>query len=253
MGRLYRIKRQLEKKWENYQRKKIKPNKNALWIFGVQKSGTSAIAALLARRTGKSVTIDTPLLWDPYYSEIRKGQLCFTNHISNNPFDFSKDIIKEPAASVLIDKVDSYFNLKQFIFIYRNPYDVIRSILNRLDLPGDMENIDLNLIDENWQVHFDKEVNYIDSLINLWIEVYSQNSYIESDRCIFVKYEDFKLDKQNFIDSLVDTLGFNKINDIKDILDHSFQPKGNSEVNLIHFFGINNYKLIERRTKPFLR
>ena len=34
-----------------------KPNKDALFIFGFQKSGTSAIAGLLAEKTGKSVSV----------------------------------------------------------------------------------------------------------------------------------------------------------------------------------------------------
>jgi adenylylsulfate kinase-like enzyme len=61
MGSMYRVKRKIQKKLEAYHRKNTKPNKEALWVFGMQKAGTSAIASLLAHRTGKTATIDTPL------------------------------------------------------------------------------------------------------------------------------------------------------------------------------------------------
>jgi hypothetical protein len=253
MGSMYRVKRKIQKKLEAYHRKNTKPNKEALWVFGMQKAGTSAIASLLAHRTGKTATIDTPLLWNPYYNQLRNNKLSFCKHITKNSYDFSKEIIKEPAASVIIDQIDEYFDLDKFIFIYRNPYDVIRSILNRLGLPGDKENIDLNLVNKNWRVHFNDGENYVESLIKLWIEVYSQNMYIENQRCIFVKYEDFVLGKQVFIDSLCDKLGYQKIHDIEYLLDHNFQPKGEPNVNLIHFFGESNYDLIEQKTKPYQR
>lgn len=253
MGQLYRLKREFQKKWETYLRTMAKPNKDALWIFGVQKAGTSAIAGLLAHRADKTVTIDTKMLWDPYYSQLKSDHLSLAKHIKKNPFDFSKDIIKEPTASILIDKIDACFKMNQFVFIYRNPHDVIRSILNRLKLPGNQQDINIEAVHENWRIHFNNGANYIDSLIDLWISVYAQSNYIDDKRCIFVKYENFLKDKEIFIDTLCDKLNFKKVQDTTHLLDYNFQPKGNPEVNLINFFGQHNYDLIEEKTKRYQR
>ena len=252
MGKLYRVKRKLQKKWEAYKIKITKPNKDALWVFGVQKSGTSAIAGLLAHRANKTVTLDTPYLWEPYYSEIISGNLSLKHHVIKNPFPFSKDIIKEPAASVMIGHIEKIFNLPQYLFIYREPHDVIRSILNRLDLPGNKKNVNFHSIDANWQIHFKSHgKNYINDLIELWINVYSQKEYINNPNCILVTYKDFVQDKQKFIDGLCKKLNYKPVKDIAHLLDHNFQPKGNSNVNLKSFFGEENYNNIENKTKAY--
>ncbi len=252
MGNLYKIKRRVEKTWENYKIKTAKPNKDALWIFGMQKSGTSAIAGLLAHRANKSVTIDTPFLWEPYYSQIKNGKLTIKEHVNKHAYPFSKDIIKEPAASVIIRYIEKYFNLSKYLFIYREPHDVIRSVLNRLDLPGNEKNVNFHDIDTNWQIHFKNHgKNYINDLIELWIKVYSQRQYINNPNCILVSYKEFKKNKQKFIDDLCEKLNYKPVKDITHLLDHSFQPKGNSNVDLKSFFGEENYNIIEKKTKPF--
>jgi hypothetical protein len=249
MGKLYRIKRQLEKKWENYKRKKVKPNKNALWIFGMQKSGTSAIAALLAHRAGKTVTIDTPLLWTPYIQQLKSGKLLLSDHINSNPYDFSKDIIKEPNATFIFKEVKLNFKLDKYVVIIRNPLDTIRSILNRLNLPGDKSSININHVDPKWRFFFkNKGVNYIDDLCDAWNLAYSNDEMIYGENCITVKYEDFNNNKSVFIDDLIFQLNLESLNSIEKIKNKDFQPKGMSEINLEIFFGAN-YSIIENKCK----
>lgn len=253
MRLFYRIKNKLTRMHSNYKQLNAKPNRNAIWIFGVQKSGTSAIAGLLAKRSNKSVTLDTPTLWDPFYSQMLNAELDIITHIKSNPYPFSKTIIKEPVASLFVSELDTYFNMDKYVFIYRNPHDVIRSILNRLHLPGDRKDIDLNEINENWRVHFKDGTNYIKSLTELWIKVYSQEEAIDDQRCIFVKYEDFLKDKIEFIDDLCEKLNLSPKNNITEILDYNFQPRGRSNTNLNEFFGEDNYNYILNETKKYLR
>lgn len=231
----YRI--HLKEPWLNFLHK---PNKEALWVFGFQKSGTSAIASLLAYRSNKSVTIDTRFLWAPYSNSIKNNTRTMEQHVNRYSYPFSKDIIKEPGATFYIDKIESFFSLHQYVFIIRNPIDNIRSILNRLNLPGDADSIDMSDVIPTWRHKFpSKGENYIEDLCNLWLQANSQPKYMNSDNCILVRYEDFKQNKDKFITSLCERLNFEPKTNIKPIMDKQFQPRGNSQIKPELFFGAN--------------
>ncbi len=224
-----------------------KPNKDALFIFGFQKSGTSAIAGLLAEKTGKSVSIDTKYLWEPYQSEILKGSLTIEKQVRKYSYDFSKEIIKEPSATFFIPQLNSFFPLDKYIFIVRNPFDNIRSILDRLKLPGNLENLNYDDILPSWQYIFEEQKgkDYIGVLAKRWVLANDQLDVLESSKCVLVKYEDFKKDKENYIDELAMKLDYKPINSISHLLNKQYQPKGNANVDLHKFFGDRNYRKIE--------
>lgn len=220
-----------------------KPNRNAIWVFGFQKSGTSAIAALFARKVDKSVTIDCKYLWEPYRSEMFKKGV--TRHVNKYSLEFSRDIIKEPGATFFIPKIESYFCLDKYIFIIRNPYDNIRSILNRLQVPGNQDSIDLNDLNFRWRSKFKRNgINYVQDLAELWLEANNQKSYMSSEKCVLVKYEDFVNDKIGFIEGLAKEFNLENVNDISNIVDKPFQPKGNSDTDILKFFGKRNLEVI---------
>lgn len=222
-----------------------KPNKNAVWVFGFQKSGTSAIASLFAKMAGKTATIDSIYLWQPYKFEMDKNGIA--KHVNKYSLDFSRDIIKEPGATFYMPTIDSYFNLDKYIFITRNPYDNIRSILNRLNVPGNKENINLNDINFRWRHKFSNGgKNYVKDLAELWEKANNNQKYMYDKRCVLVKYEDFRENKIKFIESLLNDFDFEIQNDIADIKDKPFQPKGDANVDIIDFFGLNNIKVINQ-------
>tara|TARA_B100000508_G_scaffold141097_1_gene146971 strand:- start:63627 stop:64388 length:762 start_codon:yes stop_codon:yes gene_type:complete len=253
MGLIYQTKSFLYKLQAEYLKVFAKPNKKAIWVFGVQKSGTTAITALISKRSGKSATLDTPMLWEPYYSKLLSGELHLIDHIKHNPYTFSRQIIKEPVASLFIKELKTYFEMNKYVMIYRDPHDVIRSILNRLGLPGNKKNVNIKDVNKNWRVHFGDGKDYIKSLTTLWINVYKQNEIISDDKCIFVKYEDFLKNKMTFIDNLVDQLNLPKKHDITEDLDFNFQVRGDNDVDLIEFFGSENYEYIKTATKKYVR
>lgn len=223
-----------------------KPNRKAIWIFGMQKSGTTAIAALLAKKTGKSVTLDTKYLWEPYSSQILSKEISIEELVNKYSYPFSKQIIKEPSATFIIDVIKQYFFLEKYVFIVRNPYDNIRSILNRLNLPGDKLSIDLSQINPNWQYIFQNEYgkNYIGVLAKRWVEANSQMEIINSESCVLVKYEDFILDKETYIENLAKELGLPKNKSISEIVNINYQSKGNRNTNIMEFFGAKNLNII---------
>lgn len=238
------LKENLKKIWEAYQHKIAKPNKDALWIFGMQKAGTSAIAGLLAHKANKSITIDTPLLWTPHIQKLQNGEINLKDQMSFNSFDFSKEIIKEPNATYLLDEVQENFNMAKYVFVIRNPFDNIRSILNRLDVEGNHRNIEISKIHPAWRGLFKNNGDdYIIDLAQIWLETYSKDKFINSMRCILVKYEDFKKDKNKTIDKICTHLNYETVNSIDELKNHNFQPKGNPNVDLKVFFG-SNYEII---------
>ena len=168
-----------------------------------------------------------------------------STHFNKFSHDFSKDIIKEPQATFMIPLIDSYFDMEKYVFIIRNPFDNIRSILNRLQIPGDLDEINLEDVNHRWRGKFKRGgPNYIKDLAELWLEANSQDKYMYNSRCHLVKYEDFMKNKIIFIEKLVNNLNLHKINDIKQFADIQFQPKGNSNTDLLMFFGMKNIKLI---------
>ncbi|CAD5252961.1 Sulfotransferase family protein [Imperialibacter sp. EC-SDR9] len=223
-----------------------KPNKNATFVFGLQKSGTSAITGLLAAYTGKSATIDTKYLWEPYRTQLLEDELTIKQLVNRFSYPFSKEIIKEPSATFFIDKVSEFFSLEKFIFIVRNPFDNIRSILNRLNLPGDEDHIDPSRIHPNWRYIFKSEgqANYIDTLIANWLAANDQPGWTSHPGCLLIRYEDFNADKEGVIGHISNQLGFGRMNDISDIVDKQFQPKGSSPDSLVEFFGQKNFEKI---------
>ena len=239
------IKKRTKRVFEDNLHVFVKPNKDAVWIFGFQKSGTSAIAGLLAYMTDKSVTIDTKYLWTPYSTAIRAGHLDLEKHVNRYSYPFSKDILKEPGATFYIDKIDSFFTLNKYIFITRNPFDNIRSILNRLNLPGNQDFIDLADVPPLWRAKFSTGKDYVLDLARLWLEANDQEEYMNNERCILVKYEDFTKNKEDMIASLAKDLDLPVVRSIKKIQNHQFQPKGITNANLNTFFGEKNIAVIK--------
>ncbi|NEP45581.1 MAG: hypothetical protein F6K35_42755, partial [Okeania sp. SIO2H7] len=121
------------------QTRTAKINPQPILVLGNQKSGTSAIAALLAEMTDLSVTIDLRKeIPNPTYDKIIKGELTFSEFVQLNKLDFSRDIVKEPNLTLLDRELAEYFPNSDFVFVIRDPRDNIRSILNRLQLPGNL-------------------------------------------------------------------------------------------------------------------
>ncbi|HEX7065258.1 MAG TPA: sulfotransferase [Bacillales bacterium] len=229
---------------------------NPIIVLGNQKSGTSAIAALLAELTGLSVTIDLLEIREPVQGKLHRGELSFSEFVNRNKYDFSKEIIKEPSLTFLVEDLDRYFPETKKVFIIRDPRDNIRSILNRVKIPGDLKQLGheeekqlkrapldwKRVIDSRW-LGIEGE-NYIEWMAERWnlaVDIYKKHE----EEMILVRYEDFVKDKVAHIEQLAQTLGLPKINGIEDKVDIQYQPAGNQRVNKVDFFGEENLMKIE--------
>jgi hypothetical protein len=232
-----------------------RPNPEAIFILGHQKTGTTAIAALLAEMTGLSATLDLRRpRKHPVYHLVKSGQMSFAAFVRMNRVDFSRQLVKEPALSLFYDQLEAFFPKGRFVMVMRDPRDNLRSILNRLELPGNLEQLDeqqsthvkrawSRMLDGSWLgISGD---NYIEMMAGRWVliaETYLRNR----EKMLLIRYEDFMKDKIGAIAGLAQLLGLPQLRDIADKVDIQYQPRGNREVTWERFFGQENLGRIER-------
>jgi len=233
----------------------VRPNPAPVFVLGHQKSGTSAVAALLARLTGSSVTID--LLnedrW-PTYAKLASGQMPFERFVRRNRLDFSRAIVKEPNLTFFYAQLAAHFPAARFVMVVRDPRTNAKSILERVGLPGDRREIPaerLRSLRRGWQLMFEsgwldlERGNYVDLLAERWnlcADVYLEHS----SAFHLLRYEDFRADKLAALEKLAEDLGLEPQQDIGPLLDRQFQPAGNHRVTVEEFFDADNLARIER-------
>ena len=167
---------------------------------------------------------------------------------------FAYDIVKEPGLTFVFDSLLECFPHARFLFILRDPRENIRSILNRLNVPGDLEDMKSEHWDglptTLWRIIMEGDLfggpgrNYIETLAKRWnlaIQTYLRNA----ERIRLVRYEDFVADKAACITQLANHFGFEVVHDITDRVDVQYQPKGDHTITWHDFFGPDNLRRIE--------
>lgn len=235
--------------------KKIHPF--PVFILGNQKSGTSAIAALLGELTNKKTAID--LFYSGYkpklFLEWKTKSLSTLEFINKNKVEFSYELIKEPHLSVFFDELKQQYPNSKFIMIIRNPFDNIRSILDRLNIDGDKAKLnkrEKNQFFHSWSLLLDNcwisgnKSQYIEVLAERWNIIC--NTYIENKKNIFlIKYEDFIQNKETTIRNLANQLKLRPKKEITHLLQKQYQPAGKKRnINIKDFFGEENYQKISK-------
>ena len=232
-------------------------------VAGMQKSGTTAIAKLLGAATKKSVCSD------PFYKlsqmsvdfrkEIYEEQLPLKTLWRRHRSVFLGEIIKDPNFSLLLPQVREMLPDAKIVFIMRDPRDTIRSILNRLNLPGNPEDVDFDLLEipATWRNALQGQnpviqgKNYVEILAKRWV-MCAQACIDNQGFCFMIRYEDFKNNKSNTIFELAKQLGYSSFYDIEHLVDIQYQPKGNSDVKWEAFFGKEHLAVIDNETMPYL-
>ncbi|MCB1955273.1 MAG: sulfotransferase [Rhodocyclaceae bacterium] len=222
-------------------------------ILGNQKAGTSAIAGLLGEASGQSTSIDLRNeISLPTFQLLKGGGLDFERFIATNRLDFSRQIVKEPNLSLFYPELLTAFPDARFVFIVREPRDNVRSILNRLKIPGDLPDIDpaeWPEISPAWQHVVDSRwagiggETYIARLAHRWRHI-ARVYLAQPHRFLLVRYEDFRADKLATIHGMCEALELPVVADISGQLDRSFQRPGKRDTDLTDFFG-PNYRLFD--------
>jgi hypothetical protein len=233
------------------------PHREPVFVLGNQKTGSTAIAALLGMATGLPTTLDlTREVRKQTFRRVFEGRLSFADLISRNRFDFSRPIIKDPSLTFFYRDLVESVSRPRFAFIVRDPRDNIRSILNRVRLAGSLDGVNfanldhidpgfMLVIDSRW-CGIDPGSHYIDNLAARWnamADIYLENQ----EHMHLIRYEDFRRDKVGEIERLAEHLGLRTVCDISGHVDVQYQSKGDTTLHWSEFFGPENLERIHSR------
>jgi len=221
------------------------PAKAPLFVFGNQKSGTSAISGLLSEATGRSLIADFGGAQEPFIGALIRGEIPVSRYIARNAWAFSAPIVKEPGLTFAAPALMDHFAQSRAVMVLRNPWHNIRSMLERLDIRGDTDRLvpGNRRINRTWQSILAgtdlglPPAHYIDILAQRWTRA-AQIAERLDGRTVLVRYEDFSGDKSGTIERLARELGMPVTGDISAKLDHAFQPRGRG-TDPKEFFGKN--------------
>lgn len=232
-------------------------------VVGMHKSGTTAVAKILGATINRDVSSD-PLhqinLIDKYARiKLEKNEITLQNLVDCYPQFFRSIVIKDPHFPLMIKELWTVFPEMKVVSIIRDPRDTIRSILNRLDLPGDPNRISLDNTDlpYGWKSLLKGEYpsingnDYIEVLANRWMRIANCLSDVK-DNSILIRYEDFNINKKKTIDDLAEELGYEKLRSATDVQDVQFQPKGNSKISWADFYSSEGQKKIVSICAPMM-
>lgn len=241
---------------EYWRRQSSVANIEPIFVFGNQKSGTSAIAALLGEATGSSYTIDIFCRYQGLEEEVLRGRLSLEELIHKSRYYFSKQIIKDPGFTFFYNELCVQFPQSKKVFVLRDPRQNIRSILNRLNLPGDL----YDLSSQQWEIlkkefpgwhlildgelHSHKGKTYIETLALRCRDIF-RIYHQHQENLTPAYYEEFYRDKEKYIQEIAFNLDLDVKQTIRHLKDRQFQPKGKPSVPLNVFYGFDNLKRIE--------
>lgn len=235
-------------------------NREAIIVLGNQKSGTTAVAALLSSYAGLSATLDIDDARVDEQDRVHDGSLPFEQFVQRHRAHFAAGVVKEPGLTFVYDRVRQSFPSARAVFVVRDPRDNIRSILDWLGFRGDLDHspsmstlrtVHRRIMDNRWMgLEGD---HYIDSLSSRWnraVDVYLRHR----QEMVLVRYESFSADKSGTVRDLAAALGLPARKDISSALDTPYQPRGaRRDVPWTSFFGARNLERIERSCGPRMK
>jgi hypothetical protein len=224
-------------------------------VLGNQKSGTTVVAALLSQCIGTSVTLDFPAeMRDLLHPRIWAGELDFKKLVRANRKEFSRGVVKDATLSLFFTQTAEHFPRSQFVMVMRDPRDNLRSILNRLKLPGNLTDLSPDVMAQMipaWRLIVDgrwlglRGDNYVARLAARW-DLIASTYLAHTRRMVLFRYDDFMKDKAGAIERLARALGREPRHDISDKVDVQYQSRGDRTVKWLDFFGLENLARIER-------
>lgn len=243
-------------------------NPNAVLVFGCPKSGTSAIGSLMAKSADLDATIDIPTLWRTPARDVLEGRITAAQLLRQHKPYFSKGLVKEPGLTLIMPEVVEAMKASRVVFVVRDPFETIRSILQRRNVPGDLETLTPaqreRVHSGHWHWVYDwpyryqprqpawlEGRQYVEGLATYWQwTVEAHRRTVDAGFNVeVVRYGDFLRDKQGEIESTLRRLGLEPVHDISEFVDVSYQPKGDHSMTLEEFFGGRNMERIATITE----
>ncbi|MCA1735467.1 MAG: hypothetical protein LC739_04945 [Actinobacteria bacterium] len=237
-----------------------------MFVYGNQKSGTSAIAGLLGAYANLSVTIDLPReIREQLIPDIFTGRGRLETLLRHNRAGFGSHIVKHPNLALLHSHLVARFPAARHVFVVRRPPQNIRSILDRLGLAGDLVAVspdDWERMPRPWQSILQGQpvpperldgLDYVEILAERW-NLFTDCYLEDREQITLVRYEDFVADKSAVIGRLAAAVGLAPRADISELLAHQYQPAGvNRDRSPESFFGSARLERIEAICGPRMR
>lgn len=222
----------------------------SVFVLGVQKSGTTAIATLLAQLTGRTLSSDFTHLDPPAErTAFFDRTLPFDEFVARHRRELGRDIVKDPNLSFFVGELRAAFPDARIVFISRDPREQIRSLLDWMELPGDRDEVDAAHLAENVRMLLDgrwprvQGRNYVERLAARWR--LGADAYLaHREHVELIRYEDFVRDKAGELAALARRVGLEAVNDVSGDVDTQFQSRGTPRPWL-DVFGERNLQLIE--------
>lgn len=237
--------------------------KGKVIVAGMPKSGTTAIAKLLAEAARATVCSDPFYRLDvkgvDYRDQLFRGDLALVSLWKEFRDVFRGDIIKDPNFPLFLGELVELFPDAKMVFIVRDPRENIRSILSRLKIPGDpaLAQEALKELTGAWGNVLNGRSpdmpgdDYLEKMAWRWR--ISAEHYLANEQSVrLIRYEDFRQNKQAEIETLARELGFTDLADVSPLVDVQFQPKGDKSGSLQEFFGPGNLERIEKIVTPLM-
>lgn len=234
-----------------------KPHPAPVFVLGHQKSGTTAIGALLAAHMGVPATLDLFYRLGDFSIEdkVFSGELPFAEFLSAHRRFFRNPVIKDPSFTFFDLELRKFFPSAAFLFVVRDPRDNIRSILNRLQISGTERELGArevqDALDANpgWRSILEGRNPPIagGSLVEILARRWRRSLAPLLERpseFVQVRYEDFCAGKAETIGALCEALGREGWVDIGGMVDRQFQGKGDNSATWTTFFGAENLRTI---------
>jgi Sulfotransferase family len=219
-----------------------------VFVLGNQKSGTTVIAAALAECAGVSAALDLHALHTRRMTAAYASRsLTVSDIVRRCGNRFRSSVVKEPILTFYMEELLESFPRSRYVFIVRDPRDNIRSILNRLRLPGDQERLTAAQwasVPAAWRESIENRrlgfsfSSYVEGLAHRWLYAWRLCSKV-GDRVKMVRYEDFLADKVGFTRRLARQVGYLPRVDALRSVNKQYQDAGDRTVCWRQFFGEN--------------
>jgi len=229
-------------------------------VTGMPKSGTTAIAMLAGAAAGLKVNSDPFNRLDQAGVDFRDalygGQLTLRELVRRHSRCFAGGLLKDPNF-IYLPEVFEVFAGAGLVFTVRDPRDNIRSLLNRLRLPGRLDATTATGagISATWRRVLEGRTpdvpgtNYIERLAHRW--ALAVRNYLDGQqRLQLIRYEEFMQGKVAAVEATLAAIGIPGGQPIEHLLERDFQPRGQRGVDPREFFGAVELESIERICGP---
>jgi len=200
-------------------------NPRLILLTAHPRSGTTAVAALLAKHCGLRAFTQTGR-WTLADKEIVASRLTMEEVITRNRYAFSFDIMSAADAGCFLPAMKAALPEMRIIVLVRDPRDMVCSVIERINdydvSSAEINDPDYRYLQTDWLgITEEDPLKKLALRWNKWLETAKS-----VDGVVYRRYEDFLRNKPDFIAALADELGLPARHDISDDMNRQMSKHG---------------------------